>query len=109
MVVSERQRGLACSSRRIFLDTPFDLPLELESLPYATLVFDARRAAAAGSAALAGVGASPCDYLVVSRAVLSTDRGSRLLGAVPARGWTPVAERGGFVAFATDAPATASK
>jgi hypothetical protein len=109
MVASERQRGLSCPSRRVFLDTPFDFPLELASLPYATLVFDARRAAAGASGALADVGGSPCDYLLVTRAELETERGSRLLHAVPPRGWTAVAERGGFVAFATEAPASASK
>ena len=109
MLAAERSRGLACPSRRIFLDTPFDLPLELESLPYATLVFDSRRAAAGAPHRLTDVGGSTCDYLLVSRAELETDRGSRLLRAVPPRGWTPVAERGGFVVFATDAPVTASK
>jgi hypothetical protein len=109
MLAAERSRGLACPSRRIFLDTPFDLPLELESLPYATLVFDSRRAAAGAPHRLTDVGGSACDYLLVSRAELETDRGSRLLRAVPPRGWTPVAERGGFVVFATDAPVTASK
>jgi hypothetical protein len=109
MLAAEHSRGLVCPTRRIFVDTPFDLPLELESLPYATLVFDARRAAADEPAALAGVGTSPCDYLLVTRAELETDRGSRLLRAAPPRAWTSMAERGGFVVFATGSAVAASK
>ena len=109
MVSAERGRGVVCPSRRIYLGAAFDLPLELESLPYATLVFDARQAAATEPSRLGDAGRLACDYLVVTRAELDTTRGSRLLHEAPDRSWTPVAERGGFVAFATTAAPGASQ
>lgn len=109
LLTDERRRGAACPARRVFLGAAFDLPLELQSLPYTTLVFEARQASIDPASAL-DAGRSTCDYVIVTRAELETLRGSRLLQRVTARqGWTEVAEGGGFVAFATSAPAGASK
>jgi hypothetical protein len=109
LLTDERRRGIACPGRRVFLGAAFDLPLELQSLPYSTLVFESRQASMNPASAL-DAGRSPCDYVIVTRAELETLRGSRLLQRVTARqGWSEVAEGGGFVAFATSAPAGASK
>jgi hypothetical protein len=105
ILTSERHRGVTCPTRRVFLGAAFDLPLELQSLPYSTLVFEARQASIDPASAL-DAGQSACDYVIVTRAELETLRGSRLLQRVTARqGWSEAAEGGGFVAFATS-PAT---
>ena len=110
LLAAERRRDVSCPARRIFLGAAFDLPLELQSLPFSTLVFEARQASLDPTSSL-DAGRLPCDYVIVTRAELDTLRGSRLLQRVTARQpWTEVAEGGGFVAFAaTSAAAGASK
>ena len=100
ILADERRRGLACPRRRVLLDARFDLPLALQSLPYATTVLDARPVAA-DRAAVADAGSTPCDYVVITRAELDTERGARLLRRLQAhRTWTPVADGGRYAAFA---------
>lgn len=100
VLAREPHRGVSCSTRRMFVNARFDAPLALQSLPYVALVADLH-SGELSEAALRDVGRSPCDYLVVTRAELETDRGSTLLQRARAvRAWTAVAERGGYVAFA---------
>jgi hypothetical protein len=100
VLADEHRRGLACPRRRVFLDARFDLPLALQSLPYATEVFDARPVAT-DPAALADAGTTSCDYVVITRAELDTDRGARLLRRLQTRRtWTAVADGGRYAAFA---------
>jgi hypothetical protein len=110
LLAAEGRRHQSCPTRRIFLGAAFDLPLELQSLPFSTLVFEARQASLDPTSSL-DAGRRPCDYVIVTRAELDTLRGSRLLQRVTARQpWTEVAAGGGFVAFAaTPAPPCASK
>ena len=47
LIADEQRRGATCQSRRVFLRSRFDVPLELQTLPYSTRVFDVRQAGAA--------------------------------------------------------------
>ena len=95
LVAEEQRRGAACPNRRVFLRSRFDVPLELQTLPYSTRVFDVRQDS--GAAALED--AAPCDYLMLTRAELETNRGAAWLASRQGRAWRSVAERGGFVVF----------
>ena len=95
LIADEQRRGATCPGRRVFLRSRFDVPLELQTLPYSTRVFDVRQDR--GAAALDD--AAPCDYLMLTRAELDTNRGAAWLASPQGRAWRPVAERGGFVVF----------
>ena len=43
--------------------------------------------------------AAPCDYLMLTRAELDTNRGAAWLASPQGRAWRAVAERGAFVVF----------
>ena len=100
LLAQERRRGASCPTRRMFVNARFDAPLSLQSLPYVALVADLH-SGELDDTALREAGRSPCDYLVVTRAELDTQRGSTLVRRASAmRPWTVVAERAGYVAFA---------
>ena len=43
LIADEQRSGASCPGRRVFLRTRFDVPLELQTLPYSTRVFDVRQ------------------------------------------------------------------
>lgn len=108
----ERARNRPCASRRLFVTTRWDQPLDLEPPLLVNQVFNAR-----GQALIPAIldrleaAVRPCDYVIVSRAELDTMRGVPLLNRARARrGMRLVSELGPFAVYAPDGfipPATA--
>lgn len=92
---AESTRGKPCVSRRFITLTRFDEPLALQSVELDAEVFYAARDVA--PTRMAGpLGA--CDYVITTRAVLETEKGTALLSALFREGrTTEVADTGTFV------------
>jgi hypothetical protein len=92
---AEARHGTPCDRRRFVLTTRFDAPLALQS-PFldAKVFYAARDVVSARRAAPL----TRCDYVVTTRAVLETEKGTALLRALYPSGRTAeVADTGAFV------------
>jgi hypothetical protein len=98
----DARRGRStCDSRRLFLASRFDLPLDLQGPGYTNLVFDVR-GRNRFDALLASRGPAPgaCDYVIATRADAGTLGLGRIGSLVGAKGRLAEAGRAGrFVAY----------
>jgi hypothetical protein len=98
----ERVLGVACASRRVYITSRWDFPLELQSTRFENQVFDVR-----GPSFTPRLlerdrpGTVPCDYVIAARAALDTTNGVPLVNLLSARGpLRRAAEAGPYVVFA---------
>jgi len=98
----ERTLGVACASRRVYITSRWDFPLELQSARFENQVFDAR-----GPSFTPRLierdrpGSVPCDYVIAARAALDTTNGVPLVNMLNADGRLRLAaEAGPYVVFA---------
>lgn len=76
----ERARDLSCGTRRFFLVSRFDSPIELQDPTYRNQVFDVRGRNLVGRALeQAPPGSSACDYVIGNAVDTSGARGARTL------------------------------
>jgi hypothetical protein len=69
-----------CTTRRVFVTTRYDTPLDLQGAPYDTIVLQASTATLVDrEVRLRGPGATGCDYVIANAAELATTRGVPLL------------------------------
>jgi hypothetical protein len=104
MLADERAAGRSCAPRRIYATIEWDLPMLLQSPIYQSQVFFARNNTLSSLVArLQQPGLRPCDYIIVDRGELATDRGVPLLNAVKGTpGLRKIGERGGWATFVRD-------
>jgi hypothetical protein len=92
---AEARHGTPCDRRRFVLTTRFDAPLALQSPVLDAKVFYAARDVVSARRAAP---LTRCDYVVTTRAVLETEKGTALLRALYPSGRTAeVADTGAFV------------
>jgi hypothetical protein len=98
----ERVLGVACASRRVYITSRWDFPLELQSTRFENQVFDVR-----GPSFTPRLlerdrpGTVPCDYVIAARAALDTTNGVPLVNRLNADGRLRLAaEAGRHVVFA---------
>jgi len=81
----ESNQGRECRSRRFFITTRLDDPMNLQEVAFTNLVFYAAREVAV-TAAVSPL--TTCDYVISSRPVLETSKGVDLLAALNPYGAT---------------------
>lgn len=81
----ESNQGRECQSRRFFITTRLDDPMNLQEVAFTNLVFYAAREVAV-TAAVSPL--TTCDYVISSRPVLETSKGVDLLAALNPYGAT---------------------
>jgi hypothetical protein len=92
---SEAHLGRTCGSRRFFVTTRLDEPLGLQDVAFTNFVFYAARDVAVTATVRP---MDVCDYVISSRDVLTTRKGTDLLAALNPYGATvEIAEAGPFV------------
>lgn len=95
VIDAEVRHGTVCDRRRFVLMTRFDAPLALQSVVLDAEVFYAARDVVSAERAAP---LTACDYVVTTRAVLDTDKGTALLQALfPTGRTTEIADTGAFV------------
>ena len=104
MLADEQATGRWCAPRRIYTTIEWNLPMLLQSPIYQSQVFFARNNTLSSLVArLQQPGLRPCDYIIVDRGELATDRGVPLLNAVKGTpGLRKIGERGGWATFGRD-------
>jgi hypothetical protein len=101
LLASERASGRSCASRRLFVTTRWDAPLELQSPTYVNQLFDVRGPTHDPKLiAWERPGTQPCDYVIARVDDLQTVRGVLLLNELKQRMDMPaVAEYAPFVVY----------
>jgi hypothetical protein len=101
LLASERASGRSCASRRLFVTTRWDAPLELQSPTYLNQLFDVRGPTHDPKLiAWERPGTQPCDYVIARVDDLQTVRGVLLLNELKQRMDMPaVAEYAPFVVY----------
>ncbi len=97
----ERDRGLQCETRRVFVITRFDDTLGLQETAYRNQVFYAARDVAVTSRVRPSLGA--CDYVIAGPELASTDRTPQLVaGLNPGAATAEVGKTGPFLILRRD-------